>query len=159
MPIGRYFLYIGSVLLALLFVADWYLPPPRNEQRADHVDRYTIRIHSSHKWPTAVVIDTTQPAIVPPPVIAAVETARPAREAYAMAAEPPPLPAARPAEAARPAKQRVHRTKTARASNERFAADNDMVNFGNDWFAPARREAAASGNRALGARGFWTMSW
>jgi hypothetical protein len=159
MPIGRYFLYIGSVLLALLYVADWYLPPGSNGQSRPHVDRYTIRIHSAQKWPTAVVIDTTQPTLVPPPVVAAVETPKPAREAYAMATEPVPLPAARPAEAGRPAKQRVHRTKTARGSNNRLAAHDDMSGFGNDWFAPARREASASANRALGARGFWTMSW
>jgi hypothetical protein len=28
MPLGRYFAFIGSVLLALLFLADWYLPQP-----------------------------------------------------------------------------------------------------------------------------------
>jgi len=152
MPIGRYFLYIGSMLLALLFVADWYLPPGEEPRRA-HVDRYTIRIHSAHRWPTAVTIDTTQPTIVPPPVMAAVEAPKPAREAYAMATEPVPLPAARPA------KQRVQRAKTARTSNHRVATGNDMLGPGNDWFAPPRREASASGNRALGARGFWTMSW
>ncbi len=152
MPIGRYFLYIGSVLLALLFVADWYLPPGKEPRRA-HVDRYSIRIHSAHKWPSAVTIDTTQPTIVPPTVMAAVEPPGPARKAYAMAAEPVPLPAARPA------RQRVHRAKTARASNHRIAASNDMPGARNDWFAPARREASVSGNPASGARGFWTMSW
>lgn len=152
MPIGRYFLYIGSVLLALLFVADWYLPPGKEPSRTE-VDRYTIRIHSAQRWPTAVTIDTTQPTIVPPPVMAAVEAPKPAHEAYAMATEAVPLPVARPA------KLRVHRTKTARAANSRLATGNDTFGFGNDWFAPARREASASDNRALRARGFWTMSW
>lgn len=159
MPIGRYFLYIGSLLLAVLFLADWYLPPRSDEPTRSRVDRYTIRIHSAHKWPKAVVIDTTQPSMVPPPVMASVEAPRPAREAYAMAAEPVPLPAARPAEAGRPAKQRVRRTNTAQAANNRFGTNNDMSGIGNDWFAPPKREASASGNRALGARGFWTMSW
>ncbi len=159
MPIGRYFLYIGSLLLAALFLADWYLPPRSGEQSRTRVEPYIIRIHSAHKWPKAVVIDTTQPTIVPPPVIATVEAPRPAREAYAMATDAVSLPAAKPAEAANPAKQRVRRTKTARAANNRSVASSDMSGVRSDWFAPPRREASASGHRAIGARGFWTMSW
>lgn len=159
MPIGRYFLYIGSLLLAALLLADWYLPPRSGEPSRSRVEPYTIRIHSAHKWPTAVVIDTTRPTIVPPPVMAAVEATKPAREAYAMAAEPVPLPAARPAEAARTVKPRVRRTNTAHAASHRFGTNADMSGIRNDWFAPPKREASASGNRALGARGFWAMSW
>ena len=59
MPLRRYFLYIGSVLLALLFITDWYLPPSSADRARSGIDRTIIRIHSAQKWPAAVVIDTT----------------------------------------------------------------------------------------------------
>ena len=67
MPLGRYFAFIGSVLLALLFLADWYLPQPAAMPARAAVDRSVIRLHSIHKWPERIVIDTSQPTIVPPP--------------------------------------------------------------------------------------------
>ena len=94
MPLGRYFLYIGGVLLTLLFVADWWLPSLGSGSAPSNVDRTTIRIHSAQKWPNAVVIDTTLPTIVPPPVAMAVAPAppppaRPVREAFALAEATP----------------------------------------------------------------------
>src|SRR5262245_41153311 len=67
MPLRRYFLFIGGALLTLLLLIDWYLPQPAIEAARADVDRSTIRIHTARKWPTAVVFDTTQPTIVPPP--------------------------------------------------------------------------------------------
>ena len=98
MPLGRYFIFVGSVLLALLFMADWYMPRlPLQPARAD-VDR-GIRVQSRHRWPERIVIDTSVPAIVPasataadlPP--AAPPQARPPRDAFALAA--PEAPQAR----------------------------------------------------------------
>ena len=63
MLVVRYFLFVGGALLALLFVADTWLPKLPAEQRAD-VDLPVIRIHSDRKWPQAVVFDTSQPTIV-----------------------------------------------------------------------------------------------
>jgi hypothetical protein len=61
-------MFTGSLLLALLFLSDWYFPAlSAGPARAD-VDRSIIRIHSGHKWPEAIVFDTTQPTITPPPV-------------------------------------------------------------------------------------------
>jgi hypothetical protein len=155
MPIGRYFLYIGSVLLALLFLANWYFPPLVAEQSRASVDRTTIRLHSTYKWPNAIVFDTTQPTIAPPPVTivaapAPPPPAKPAREAYAMATEP--VAAAKPAEPVKAARPHVRRTRTARAPG------NEMPGYRNDWFAPPRREAFASSNGGFGSRGFWP-SW
>lgn len=151
----RYFLYTGSVLLALLLFLDWYLPPPDPTAPGSDVDRATIRISSAHKWPKAVVFDTTQPTIVPPPAIAAVEAPapapQPAREAFAMATEP--VPVAKP-EPAKPAKPRARRTRTARAPGSQ-AAGPEPFGFRNDWFAPPRREAFASRNEGFGSRGTW----
>jgi hypothetical protein len=66
MPLARYFLFVGGVLLALLFVADACLPKmPAEESANGGFDPTTIRIHSDRKWPERVVFDTSHPAIVP----------------------------------------------------------------------------------------------
>jgi hypothetical protein len=81
------------------------------------VDRTIIRLHSQHKWPERIVIDTSLPTIVPPPVevaeaapLKSPPVVRPAREAFALAA---PVQAA-PAIARRATPKR--RIRTARAS-------------------------------------------
>jgi hypothetical protein len=102
MPLARYFVFVGGMLLGLLFLADWYFPTPSAVTAvADNdVDRSIIRIHSSHKWPAAIQMDTNAP--MPPaaaPVMAEAtpvapgmaETTAPVervRQAYAF--EPPP---------------------------------------------------------------------
>ena len=66
MPIGRYFIFVGGTLAALLFIAGWCLPPPP-AMFADQlaIDRAIIRIKSARKWPDKVVLDTSQPTITP----------------------------------------------------------------------------------------------
>jgi hypothetical protein len=71
MPIGRYLLCVGASLLALLFVVDWYLPKSLPEPAGDAIDRPVIRIASIEHPPERIVIDTTQPTIVPPPTLVA----------------------------------------------------------------------------------------
>jgi hypothetical protein len=95
MPILRYIGFVGSVLVALLLVADWYLPKPvaaepaRREAQANG-----IRIASMAKLPERIVYDTTQPTLVPPPApVVAAAAAAPAeakipslpRDAFALA--------------------------------------------------------------------------
>ncbi len=68
MPVVRYVIFTGGALLALLLLADWYLPrPPLHAAGADAAHPL-IRIHSENKWPAAVNIDTTMPivAALPP---------------------------------------------------------------------------------------------
>lgn len=125
MPIGRYFLFTGSLLLALLLLSDWYFQASSAEPVRADVARSTIRIHSTHKWPKAVVFDTTLPTIVPPAAItaatAAVEpTAKPPREAFAMASEP--AHAVKAAEPVKAVKPRVRHTRVARAPGRRVAS-------------------------------------
>ncbi len=73
MPLLRYFVFVGGALLALLFISTAYLPKLPDEVRAgSQVDRSTIRIHSTYKWPERVVFDTNQPTIVPPPAAVAI---------------------------------------------------------------------------------------
>jgi hypothetical protein len=82
MPIGRYFVFVGSILLALLFLADRYMPEPIVPSARADIDRSVIRVHSRHRWPEAVVYDTSLPAIVPV-VVAGGSPERPPTEAFA----------------------------------------------------------------------------
>jgi len=62
MPVLRYFGWVGSFLLALLFVANRLFPEPIARASLSDVplrDKIGIRIHSDHKWPERVVMDTT----------------------------------------------------------------------------------------------------
>jgi hypothetical protein len=76
MPLARYFVLVGGVLLTLLFVVDAVLPKLPVPDRAD-TDLPVIRIHSDRKWPERVVFDTRLPTIVPVPA-AKVEASVPA---------------------------------------------------------------------------------
>jgi hypothetical protein len=64
MPLARYFLVVGGILLALLFISNAVLPDLPMAERLES-DKPVIRIHSDQKWPERVVIDTTIPTIVP----------------------------------------------------------------------------------------------
>jgi hypothetical protein len=159
MPLGRYFLYIGGVLLALLLIVDWWLPSLGSESDPSHVDRTTIRIHSAQKWPAAVVIDTTLPTIVPPQVPSIAAQALPApppaaravREAFALAEATPEI---KPAEAAKPAKPHVRRARVARAPMGQVAG-NDMFGPRNESFFGPRNEPPGFRNDFFAARSSW----
>src|SRR5271167_1232853 len=72
MPLARYFVYVGSVLLALLFLADAYLPKlPVVAASEPHLP--VIRIFAERRGPGPIVFDTN--AVVPAP--AAVAAASP----------------------------------------------------------------------------------
>lgn len=91
MPIGRYFAFAGSLLLALLFFADWYLPKPAAEPSRREAYTAGIRIASTTKWPERVVFDTSLPTIVPPPptsVEADAAVAHEPRDSFALLATP-----------------------------------------------------------------------
>jgi hypothetical protein len=156
MPLGRYFLYIGGVLLALLFIVDWWLPSLGSGSAPSGVDRTTIRIQSVQKWPAAVVIDTTLPTIVPPPVAMAAapaspSPARPVREAFALAEATPEI---KPAEAAKTAKPHVRRARVPRAPSGQVAG-YDMFGPRNDQFFGPRNEPPGFRNDFFAARSTW----
>ncbi len=81
MPLTRYFLFVGGVLLALLFASNALLPKavPADGPVADLTntarDLPTVRIHSDRKWPERVVFDTSIPTIIPPQAAKAATTA------------------------------------------------------------------------------------
>ena len=71
MPIGRYMAWVGTALLALLFVANWFLPQSFGGAAADEINRPVIRIASIQQPPERIVIDTNLPTIVPSPTLSA----------------------------------------------------------------------------------------
>src|SRR6478736_4869162 len=90
MPVARYFLFVGGVLLALLFVVSSVLPqlPVMDADRTDTgVNKSVIRIHSDRKWPEPVVFDTHLPTIVPAQAIAPTVRAEAVVPAPAVAAD------------------------------------------------------------------------
>ncbi|WP_314956483.1 hypothetical protein [Bradyrhizobium cosmicum] len=70
MPIFRYFIFVGGALLALLFVADYGLPPQPVAKAIATAsnDQPLIRIRSDRHLPERVVLDTSQPTIAAPAV-------------------------------------------------------------------------------------------
>ena len=91
-PIGRYIAFVGSLLLAILFIAGWYLPMAPTQSVASREAEPIIRIKSDRKWPERIVFDTNAPTIVPQksPVIADAPVTTPPREAFALLNEPAP---------------------------------------------------------------------
>ena len=88
MPVARYFLFVGGLLLALLFLVDAFAP--QQMAVADHaaasINKSTVRIASDQKWPERVVYDTSLPTIVPPAATVQAAAALPrAAEATALA--------------------------------------------------------------------------
>jgi hypothetical protein len=77
MPVARYFMYVGGVLLALLFGINAYLPAPLPVADRADAELPVIRIHSQRQWPKPVVFDTNHP-VAAPVQIAKTETAAPA---------------------------------------------------------------------------------
>ena len=79
MPVARYFLFVGGVLLALLLAIDALVPQQAvvASQAAPSVDKTVVRIRSDQKLPERVVYDTSLPTIVPPPTVTAQAVAPP----------------------------------------------------------------------------------
>ena len=67
MPVRQYFSWVGSILVAALFVADWCLPAPFHAPHAEIPpnEGVNLRIRSDHKWPEKVVFDTTRSQFTP----------------------------------------------------------------------------------------------
>ena len=93
MPLGRYFVCAGILLLVMLFIADWYLPSASSQTffREAQVDRSIIGIKSAYKWPEPIVIDTNLPTIVPSlPVLAKAPIINQPQDTFAQLKSPLP---------------------------------------------------------------------
>ena len=68
MPVARYFLFVGGLLLALLFALDAFAPQQMAVagNSAPSINKTVVRIRSDQKLPERVVYDTSLPTIVPP---------------------------------------------------------------------------------------------
>jgi hypothetical protein len=73
MPVARYFLFVGGVLLALLLAIDTLFPQQAvvASRGGSSVDKTVVRIRSDQKPPERVVYDTSLPTIVPPLAVTA----------------------------------------------------------------------------------------
>jgi hypothetical protein len=114
-PLGRYFLFVGSALLALLLVAPWYLPDaPPMPIFGGPIDSAILHIRSEHKWPQPLQFDTATPAVLPPsrPAVAAMPVQDAKLDALAQV-KPPEQPVTEKPAAAKPkshvATRRRHR--------------------------------------------------
>jgi hypothetical protein len=126
MPVVRYFLYVGGVLLTLLLLFDATQPKLPVVDRTNVAATDTspvVRIQSDRKWPEKIVYDTSLPTIVPPPVVQAAVAAPVAeagaemsaksrvRESFAQFVEPEarkPEPQVRPKPKRKVAKHRAN---------------------------------------------------
>jgi hypothetical protein len=62
MPLFQYFGWVGSVLLAALFAANWCVSETNARTPGSDVpfeQKINVRIHTDHKWPERVVFDTS----------------------------------------------------------------------------------------------------
>ena len=119
MPVARYFLYVGGVLLALLFVADAYLPKQTvtasTVATAAPLQHSMLRIRSDRKWPERVVYDTNLPTIVPPTVQVAAAGPVPVAEVSAKARVRESFAQLAPADETKTEARPVSKRKIARA--------------------------------------------
>ena len=139
MPIVRYFVFVGGILLTLILAAERYLPEPELRATTADPDKTTIRIKSARSLPEKIVFDTRPRADLPQ-----VARAEPASEASpwpvheamaAMAAALPPQtkqePAVRSSSQSRPHEKRTAK-QWRRTSGPRLALDRHGPFFG-DW--------------------------
>ncbi len=121
MPVARYFLFVGGVLLALLLAVDALVPKQAvvASQATPSVDKTVVRIRSDQKPPERVVYDTSLPTIVPPraataqavaPSVPAVASA----DASAQARVRRPSPSSRRRRAKKPEPQRKRKVAKSR---------------------------------------------
>ncbi len=122
MPVARYFLFVGGVLLALLLAVDALVPQQAvvASQAAPSIDKTVVRIRSDQKPPERVVYDTSLPTIVPPQavtaqaVVPAAAPASPLADATAQARVRETYAQYVPAEAKKPESQVQRKRKIAK---------------------------------------------
>ena len=137
MPLLRYFMFVGCLLVAMLFAANWIWPgepkAPLQAVAAESPFEQTIRIQSARRWPDKIVFDTNQPTIVPPPApVAAVSAPPPAAPVVAanspLDARAEIKPAAQPAPPPkRQAKVRRHHSQPETWRQDAFASAAPMA--------------------------------
>lgn len=140
MPIIRYFVFVGGLLLALLFAADRYLPAPVGRTDAADPDRTIIRISSARRLPEKIVFDTRPRADVPKMAQTDATSDQPehqVREAMAAIPAAPSAEIKKEPPARVPAQARPHPKRSAklskRAPERRLAFDRHDPFSGGWW--------------------------
>ena len=116
MPVARYFLFVGGVLLALLLAIDAFVPQQTvvASQAAPSVNKTVVRIRSDQKLPERVVYDTSLPTIVPSQVAVAPAAAPALADATAQARVRETFAQFVPGEAKKPEPQGQRKRKIAK---------------------------------------------
>jgi hypothetical protein len=135
--VGRYFLYVGGVLLALLLVVGWSLPGPTPmASYGGPIDSATLHVRSEHKWPERMQFDTASPSRLPPssPSVADAAIEDPKLEEAHAEIRPPEKPAvAKP----KPRVQASHRHRQPQGQPQdgvRFAVNpSPQWGWGSSW--------------------------
>ena len=139
MPVARYFLFVGGVLLALLLAIDAFVPPQVAvaSHAAPGIDKTVVRIRSDQKPPERVVYDTSLPTIVPAATVQAAAAAAPpvVAEASAQARVRETFAQFVPTEARKPEPQVQRKRKIAKSQSPksppmRFAQQSQYGFFG-----------------------------
>jgi len=134
MPVARYFLFVGGVLLALLLAVDALVPQQAvvASQAAPSVDKTVVRIRSDQKPPERVVYDTSLPTIVPPQAVTAqaVVPAAPLADATVQARVRETYAQLVPAEAKKPESQVQRKRKIAKNRSARPTQVAQQAHFG-----------------------------
>lgn len=145
MPVARYFLFVGGVLLALLFALDAFVPQQAAvaSNSAPEIDKTVVRIRSDQKPPERVVYDMTLPTIVPPAAKTQVAAVPPApvadananaqarvRDTFAQFVPTEAKKLEKPVETQAPRKRKVARSHPAQPL--RFAQQQHFGFFGNN---------------------------
>lgn len=125
MPLARYFVFVGGVLVALLFVVNWMSAGsepvrPQDTTAQAALDAPIARIHSTQKWPDKIDFDTSKPIIVPPPAPVLAETAPPAAAPATNAAPASPLDARAEVKPNTPPAPAPPRKRVARAHHRNY---------------------------------------
>jgi hypothetical protein len=126
MPILGYFLYIGGTLLALLFVADAYVPRQAPREEVPHA--YNIPITAAHTATAPIVFSGETRDFGRPPPLAVVDFASQLPRTAQAAVQPAPAAtqvtvAAR--QETRPARKKVARRKR--------APENSYAQIPDEW--------------------------
>jgi len=73
MPVVRYLVVVGGLLLLLLYAADRYFPPAGDAPSVAEVDKNIIRITSNRPLPEKIVFDVSHSPVPGPPAAVDVE--------------------------------------------------------------------------------------
>jgi hypothetical protein len=138
MPMIRYFVFVGSVLVALLFAIDRYLPMPPETGHASDPDKTIIRIRSARSLPEKIVFDTRPRTAAPvlanvDPVLEAVEYTSGDVLAAMTAAPTPAAGTKKEAPVRKRAENRLRKKPAAKPST--ITPDRGLASERHDFFA------------------------